>query len=783
MKKLSRTSRVALFSTALIAGTAVAVPVMNATTITAKAALTGASLNANTKLATSSSYTNTAASGLTPGDTSNGLAGSFTVSNTTLAQLQLGLASVQKAQVQIPQELAGLVTPTGNSTVNVVSNWNLFNLPAPIGGTNGYLTQLANLGNSQIITLLNQWQKQGLTISLNDLVSNPILQLLPGLGTQLKNIQSTIASYNSFINTYIAGLLPKGTPLPTIDLNSVSVNISVNVSDLYQALVDINQLESLGNSTSNPAIQMSNGNTTMSVPVNNSGTTFIQNTLTGVVQNLQNALNKLAITTTVKFPSSDFNLQQSIIDGMNTAIAGVLGGPLSLINSGLSAIGAPQINLADIENAFTAPIAAAVPSGTLADWIDNGVTIAKIQTPTLSDILNTLVPGVDFSLIPGVSDAINAMNALSINFPGVTIPGINTVLNGYLIKPITNQVSSLLDQLKAQIPNIGNTISLAGDVSLLNSVSVQFPTNLNPTQSWYEKYAPNGYVGTFTGGLTATGVTSVDVFGSDQTKDVYFKDVVPPVLPQTSDVTSNSVKVMGENASVIKVTDANGNVLGSANESGTIAKNAQAPLPESSVTVSYSGAKPGEVLNVTSTDAAGNVSQVATITVPSAPTTPTKPTPPANKPTKPSTPAKPSKPAVKAIPVYRAYNPNSGEHLYTTSEYEYNTRVSDGWRREGIEWYAPSSGAAVYRLYNPHSGEHFYTTSSYEYNSVAKSGWNKEGLAFYSATTKNVPIYREFNPNAKGPGSHFYTTSAFEYNSVASAGWRKEGIGLYALAK
>jgi hypothetical protein len=71
----------------------------------------------------------------------------------------------------------------------------------------------------------------------------------------------------------------------------------------------------------------------------------------------------------------------------------------------------------------------------------------------------------------------------------------------------------------------------------------------------------------------------------------------------------------------------------------------------------------------------------------------------------------------------------------------------------------------------------------FEYNSDAAAGWNKEGVAFYSATTKNVNIYRDFNPNATGAGSHLYTTSAYEYNQLGTIGWNKEGIAFYALAK
>ncbi len=66
-------------------------------------------------------------------------------------------------------------------------------------------------------------------------------------------------------------------------------------------------------------------------------------------------------------------------------------------------------------------------------------------------------------------------------------------------------------------------------------------------------------------------------------------------------------------------------------------------------------------------------------------------------------------------PVYRLYNPNSGEHFYTTNFYEGNSLKNVGWLDEGIGWQAANSGAPVYRLYNPNvkGGDHYYTLSNY----------------------------------------------------------------------
>lgn len=76
-------------------------------------------------------------------------------------------------------------------------------------------------------------------------------------------------------------------------------------------------------------------------------------------------------------------------------------------------------------------------------------------------------------------------------------------------------------------------------------------------------------------------------------------------------------------------------------------------------------------------------------------------------------------------PVYRLYNPNSGEHFYTTNFYEGNSLKNVGWLDEGIGWQAANSGAPVYRLYNPNvkGGDHYYTLSNYEAQSLVKAGW------------------------------------------------------------
>ena len=137
---------------------------------------------------------------------------------------------------------------------------------------------------------------------------------------------------------------------------------------------------------------------------------------------------------------------------------------------------------------------------------------------------------------------------------------------------------------------------------------------------------------------------------------------------------------------------------------------------------------------------------------------------------------------VTGISMYRLYNPNSGEHFYTSNESEKNNLVSLGWKYEGIGWTAPStSNTPVYRLYNKNGGEHHYTMSKSEKDNLVKAGWSYEGIGWYSDDNKSVPLYRQYNPNAFA-NNHNYSTSKKENDWLVSLGWKAEGIGWYGIA-
>lgn len=133
------------------------------------------------------------------------------------------------------------------------------------------------------------------------------------------------------------------------------------------------------------------------------------------------------------------------------------------------------------------------------------------------------------------------------------------------------------------------------------------------------------------------------------------------------------------------------------------------------------------------------------------------------------------------IAVYRLYNPNSGEHFYTSNESERNLLQNVGWTYEGVAFQGCNSenGVAVYRVYNPNAGDHHYTTNIAEVQFLVLAGWNDEGIAFYTPDNGTTPVYRLYNPNAIS-GAHHYTMNYNEYTYLISIGWNGENVAWYS---
>ena len=132
-----------------------------------------------------------------------------------------------------------------------------------------------------------------------------------------------------------------------------------------------------------------------------------------------------------------------------------------------------------------------------------------------------------------------------------------------------------------------------------------------------------------------------------------------------------------------------------------------------------------------------------------------------------------------SVSIFRAYNPNNGEHLYTDAT-EYAAVVAQGYNGEGDAWKAPStSNSPIFRAYNPNSGEHMLASQA-EVEALAAVGWNNEGQKMYSDDEQGVPIYRVYNPNASGQyaaGAHHYTASREEAAGLVAQGWNWDNQG------
>lgn len=126
--------------------------------------------------------------------------------------------------------------------------------------------------------------------------------------------------------------------------------------------------------------------------------------------------------------------------------------------------------------------------------------------------------------------------------------------------------------------------------------------------------------------------------------------------------------------------------------------------------------------------------------------------------------------------IYRLYNYETGEHLYTPDANEKTVLYNQyNWGYEGIAWYAPDRGQAVYRLYNPGLLHHLYTTDLNEVETLARHhGWVKDNNGqpvFYSGGS--VAIYRLYNHGLRG--LHHWTTDIHEYGVLPKHGWQQEG--------
>lgn len=124
------------------------------------------------------------------------------------------------------------------------------------------------------------------------------------------------------------------------------------------------------------------------------------------------------------------------------------------------------------------------------------------------------------------------------------------------------------------------------------------------------------------------------------------------------------------------------------------------------------------------------------------------------------------------VPLFRKYNPYSGDHFYTIDSSE-----GPGWTSEGIAGFVLKYGSdnsyPIYRYYNHQLGDHFYTDDFYELG-FGGSDYGYEGVEYYISNKNNNDkrlFHRYFNI---GLGDHLYDSNRNDgyYRSV---GYRYEG--------
>ena len=129
--------------------------------------------------------------------------------------------------------------------------------------------------------------------------------------------------------------------------------------------------------------------------------------------------------------------------------------------------------------------------------------------------------------------------------------------------------------------------------------------------------------------------------------------------------------------------------------------------------------------------------------------------------------------------LYRVYNPNNGDHYFTTDTGEYKALVAMGWQAEGAPYKVVLNrvtkfGTPIYSAYNPNTGEHLLTEKG-EAEALAQVGWVNEGIKFYTVQNGSESVVRVYNPNTNGP-AHLYT-DASEANGLAKIGWSIDNNG------
>ncbi len=130
--------------------------------------------------------------------------------------------------------------------------------------------------------------------------------------------------------------------------------------------------------------------------------------------------------------------------------------------------------------------------------------------------------------------------------------------------------------------------------------------------------------------------------------------------------------------------------------------------------------------------------------------------------------------------IFRMYDGERGEHLFTTNDKEAMTLANAGWiHEEGGDMLSvdarDDAATAVYRLYLPYNGTHFLTSDAYEAKILVNSGFLYEGISHYvydKNSKQGVAQHRLYN----GSVGHHWTSDMAECNALIGFGWVDEGV-------
>ncbi len=100
--------------------------------------------------------------------------------------------------------------------------------------------------------------------------------------------------------------------------------------------------------------------------------------------------------------------------------------------------------------------------------------------------------------------------------------------------------------------------------------------------------------------------------------------------------------------------------------------------------------------------------------------------------------------------IYRVCSP-VGTHLYTSSLDEVNGLTAIGWSADfnGAPIFFSGGDVPVTRMYNPQDGNHHWTTSQHEVDVLAARGWTNEGIAFNAVQPGNIIERGIFSPEGE----------------------------------